>query len=254
MRSVRELGLGLLPVCFLSVVCLSVATPAQAQEAGNGFLFRAPTGEVSFRGGFDRASAGSDVFAFTVKQLTLSQRDFSGLTFATDVDKVLTPRLDVRFSVGVSKSTTPSEFRDFVDNNRRPIQQTTEYMRVPLTASVKAYLSNPGRSIGRFAWIPSRFAPYAGGGGGAMWYRFRQQGDFIDFATSKVFPDIFVSDGWTPTVQAFVGTDASLSPRFAVTAEGRYQWARSRLSTDFSQFDPIDLSGFAVTAGFSIRY
>ena len=127
-------------------------------------------------------------------------------------------------------------------------------MRVPLTASLKAYLVSPGRSVGHFAWIPSRYAPYVGAGGGAMWYRFQQEGDFIDFATTKVFPDTFVSDGWTPTLQAFAGTDVSLTPRFNVTVEGRYQWARTPLSTDFSQFQPIDLSGFALTAGFSIRY
>jgi hypothetical protein len=249
MSSVRALGLGLLTVC-----CLFVADRVQAQDTGNGFLFRAPTGEVSFRGGFDRANAGSDVFAFTVKELTLNRRDFSALTFATDVDKVLTPRLDVRFSVGISQTTTPSEFRDFVDNNRQPIEQTTVFMRVPLTASLKAYLISPGRSVGHFAWIPSRYAPYVGAGGGALWYRLEQEGDFIDFATTKVFRDRFVSEGFTPTVQAFAGTDVSLTPRFAVTAEGRYQWARSRLSADFSKFQPIDLSGFAVTAGVSIRY
>jgi hypothetical protein len=249
MISLRDLGRGALLVTFLLV-----APRAEAQDAGNGFLFRAPTGEISFRGGVDRAIAGSDVFAFAVKELTLNRRDFSSMTFATDVDYVLTPRLDARFSFAVSQSTTPSQFRDFVDNNRQEIQQTTAFTRVPLTASVKAYLANPGRSVGRFAWIPSRYAPYVGAGGGAMWYRFQQQGDFIDFATSRVFPDTFTSAGWTPTVQAFVGTDVSLNPRFAVTAEGRYQWARARLSTDFSQFAPIDLSGFALTAGFSIRY
>jgi hypothetical protein len=249
MSSMRDLGFSL-----LLVLSLSGAQPVHAQHTGNGFLFRAPSGEVSFRGGFDRAAAGSDVFAFTVKELTLSQRDFSSLTFATDVDYVLTPRLYARFSIGVSRSATPSEFRDFVDNDRRPIEQATAFMRVPLTASVKAYLADPGRALGHFAWIPSRYAPYVGAGGGGMWYRFRQQGDFIDFATSEVFPDRFVSEGWTPTIQAFAGTDVSLTPRFAVTAEGRYQWARSRLSRDFSQFQPIDLSGFAVTAGFSIRY
>jgi len=248
MRSIHALGLGL-----FFFACLS-ASRVHAQDTGNGFLFRTPAGEVSFRGGFDRASAGSDVFAFTVQELTLSQHDFSGLTFTTDVDKTLTQRLDIRISFGISQSTTPSEFRDFVDNNRNPIEQTTVFMRVPVTASLKAYLAGPGRSIGHFAWVPSRYAPYVGGGGGAMWYRFEQEGDFIDFATTKVFRDRFVSEGFTPTVQAFAGTDVSLSPRFALTVEGRYQWAQSHLSTDFSQFQPIDLSGFALTAGFSIRY
>jgi hypothetical protein len=249
MSALRKLGRGL-----LLVPILLVAARADAQGGGKGFLFSAPLGEISLRGGFDRAIAGSDVFTFATKELTLRLRDFSSLTFAADVDYVLTPRLDARFSVAVSRSTTPSEFRDFVDNNRRSIEQTTGFARMPLTVSIKAYLANPGRSVGHFAWIPSRYAPYVGAGAGAMWYRFEQQGDFIDFATSKVFPDNFVSDGWTPTVQAFVGTNVSLNSRFAVTTEGRYQWARSQLSKDFAKFEPIDLSGFAVTVGFSIRY
>src|ERR1700736_950307 len=98
MTSPRALGLGL-----LVVLRVSLPDGVQAQDTGNGFLFRAPAGEVSFRGGFDRAIAGSDIFAFTVKELTLNQRDFSALTFATDVDKVLAPRFDVRFSFSVSK-------------------------------------------------------------------------------------------------------------------------------------------------------
>jgi hypothetical protein len=249
MISPRDIGRGV-----LGVILLLAAGSVQAQDSGNGFLFRAPAGQVSLRLGFDSAAAGSDVFAFVVEELTLTRRDFSSMTFATDVDYGLTPRLGARFSFAFSRSTTPSNFRDFVDNNRQEIQQTTGFTRVPLTASLKAYLANPGRSVGHFAWIPSRYAPYVGAGGGALWYRFEQLGDFIDFATSKVFADHFVSDGWTPTLQAFVGTDVSLNPRFAVTAEGRYQWAQSKLSPDFSRFQPIDLSGFALTAGVSIRY
>jgi hypothetical protein len=39
-----------------------------------------------------------------------------------------------------------------------------------------------------------------------------------------------------------------------VTIEGRYEWAQKDLSPDFARFQPIDLSGFALTAGFVIRY
>jgi hypothetical protein len=87
-----------------------------------------------------------------------------------------------------------------------------------------------------------------------MWYQFQQHGDFIDFTTYEVFPDTFLSDGWTPTLHAFAGTDVSLNQRFAVVFEGRYEWARKDLSADFAHFEPIDLSGFALTAGFVVRY
>jgi hypothetical protein len=230
------------------------ASQAHAQRAGDGFLFKPPKGSVSFRGGFDRASTGSDLFTFAASQLTLSRGDFSSLTFATDVDRRITSSVDLRLSVALSRSTIPSEFRDWVDNDRQPILQTTGFTRVPITASLKKYLFGQGRTLGHFAWVPTRYAPYVGGGGGVMWYRFEQKGDFIDFATTNVFHDYFDSHGVTPTAQAFAGTDISLSPRFAVSAEGRYQWARAPLSRDFSGFDRIDLSGFSLTAGFSIRY
>jgi hypothetical protein len=213
-----------------------------------------PSGSVAFRGGVDRAIADSDLFTFVTSQLTLGRADFRAVNLVADVTARVRPRIHAVLSVGYSRSNAPSEFRDWVDNNNNPIEQTTSLTRVPLTYGVRAYLVGPGRSIGRLAWVPSRYAPYVGGAAGAMWYRFAQEGDFIDFDTTRVFADRFVSDGWTPTANVFAGTDVSLNPRFAVTGEARYQWARAGLSSDFSGFDRIDLSGLSVTVGISVRY
>jgi hypothetical protein len=238
----------------LTAGLLLIAAPGRAQDAGDGFLFKPPSGTFTVRGGFDRANAGSDVFTFVTDQLTVARSDFHTGTLAFDVAVRVKPRAELAFSLGVSRSTTPSEFRHWEDNNNQPIQQTTTFVRVPLTASLKMYLAGPGRAIGHFAWIPSRYAPYVGAGGGAMWYRFRQAGDFIDFTTTNVFTDTFDSSGWAPTAQAFVGTDVSLTPRFALTGEVRYQWAKASMSSDYAGFNRIDLSGFAATGGVSIRY
>ena len=255
---------GVRAACVALVLTGAAAGPARAQTAGDGFLFRPPAGTVAVRGGFDVARAGSDVFTFVTDELTVNRRDFSAPAVVFEVTYKVSPRMDLVFGVATSRSSTLSEYRPtpqaprgYADNNNLPIEQTTSFQRVPLTASLKMYLGDPGRSIGRFAWIPKRYAPYVGAGGGAMWYRLRQEGDFIDFKTPtlNVFPDTFDSDGWAPTVHAFAGTEVSLSARFAVSVEGRYQWARAALnSRDFSGFDPIDLSGFAVTSGITIRY
>ena len=239
---------------FALALALFGASPASAQGGGDGFLFRPPTGTIAVRGGFDLARAGSDVFTFVTNELTVNRRDFSSPSIVFDVAYRVSPRFDALFSVGTTRSSTQSEFRHWLDNNNLPIQQTTAFQRVPLTASLKMYLGDPGRSIGRFAWIPKRYAPYVGAGGGVTWYRLRQEGDFIDFDTLNVFPDTFDSDGWAPTALAFAGTDVSLAARFAVSIEGRYQWAHAGLSRDFSGFDRIDLSGFSLTTGITIRY
>jgi hypothetical protein len=233
---------------------LSVASPVLAQGAGRGFLFRPPNGAVSIRTGYDRARAGSDLFTFVTDQLTVDPKDFNAVAVTLDVDYRIHPRVDAVFGVGTSRTTMRSEFRNWVDNKRQPIEQTTEFQRVPITAAVKAYLLPTGRSIGHFAWVPRRIAPYVGAGGGVMWYRFQQTGDFIDFDTLKVFSDMFDSSGWAPTVHALGGVEISLASRLAFATEARYEWAKAHLGRDFSGFQQIDLSGVSFTSGLVIRY
>ena len=232
----------------------TAAPAARAQSSGDGYLFGAPSGSLTVRAGFDRASAGSDVFSFATDQLTLSRGDFSGIALGADLALSVAPRLDLVLSGGYAGSSHGSEFRRFVDQDDQPIEQTTSFLRVPLTGSVKAYLAPRGRAIGRLAWLPARVAPYVGAGGGAMYYRFEQEGDFVDYQTNDIYPDKLSSSKWVPTAHGMAGLDYSLSPRFALTGEARYTWAKGELSNDFSGFDRIDLSGISATAGIAVRF
>ena len=240
----------------LSLGGLALATPLAAQTQGNGYLFREPIASFNLRGGFAHAMAGSDVFSFSKEQFTLDSWDFSGPMVAGDLGIALSDRLEIVGGVGYSGSQATSEYRAFVENNddEDAIRQTTTFMRVPVTASLKAYLSPPGRAIGQFAWVPARYAPYVGVGAGGMWYRFEQEGDFINSETLVIRTDRLESTGWTQTAHAFTGVDFSLSPRFGITTEARYDWGRAELNEfSYEGFEPIDLSGLSVTAGLHIR-
>lgn len=245
MSFARRLGVALvavLPACV------------RAQSAGNGFLFGAPTGSVTFRGGWAAPRANSGLFTFTTDRLTLDRSDFSSPSIGMDLAFQASRRTQIVISGDLSGMDRRSEFRNFIDNNDKPIEQSTSFRRFPLTLSVKQYLNSTGRAIGKFAWIPTRAAAYIGAGGGVEYYRFHQQGDFIDFDTMNVFSDQFESDGWTPVAHVFAGFDYTLSPRFALTTEGRYEWSHATLSSDFSNFKPLDLSGFGTTIGLTIRF
>src|SRR4051812_15306282 len=180
------------PRCFFAIAAvLAIASPgarASAQVAGNGYLFHAPYVTFNVRGGYAAASAGSDVFDDVTRQLTLNKRDFGSLTVGGDIGFRITSRLDLTLDAAYARSRHKSEFRDLVDNNNLPIEQTTTFERIPLTANLRLHLAPTGRSIGHLAWIPSRIVPYIGGGVGMMSYRLRQQGDFVDFNTNAVFP------------------------------------------------------------------
>jgi opacity protein-like surface antigen len=234
--------------------CLALAPAASAQGSGAGFLFRRPVATLTLRGGVDRALANSDVFDFSKERLTLGSNAFTGVSVGADVGIVLSDRFDLVLGVAHAQTSARSEFRSFVDQDDQPIQQTTGLARTPISASVRAYLAPRGREIGRFAWVPSRIAPYVGGGGGTMYYRFTQQGDFVDEETLDVFGAELRSSEWTLTAHGLAGVDFSLSPRVALNTEARYNWARANMSADFSNFDRIDLSGLVATAGLTLRF
>jgi len=247
------------PRSFIAVA-LAIAIPGgtlSAQLAGNGYLFHAPYVTFGLRGGYSAATAGSDVFDDVTSQLTLNKRDFGSLTVGGDIAFRVTSQVDLTLDAGYSRASHKSEFRDFVDNNNLPIEQTTTFERIPLTANLKVHLAPTGRSIGHLAWIPSKVVPYVGGGVGMMSYRFRQQGDFVDFNTNNVFNSTVDTqdDGrdWAFVQQVMAGVDYNFSPMFGVTLDARYLHGRGDLGTAFSGYDKIDLSGASASVGISVR-
>jgi len=87
-----------------------------------------------------------------------------------------------------------------------------------------------------------------------VWYRLEQEGDFVEFQDLSIFPEFFVSDGVSTTVNVFGGADFKLSPRVFLTIEALYAWADAKLSQSFVGFDPIDLTGLRTTAGVSFIF
>lgn len=233
---------------------LGIPGTAVAQHEGDGFLFRKPMGSFTIRLGFSRPTAGSDPYTFFTDQLTLSKASFDALSLAGDVAVSAGDRVDVVFSLGWNGSNAPSEMRRWLDPNNQPIRQTTTLQRVPLTASIKYYVMPRGRSVGQFAWVPASYAPYVGAGAGVMYYRLHQWGNFVDFADTTIFTDDFTSSDWAGTAHVFAGVDVPLGAQFVLSGEARYTWASGSLSSDFSGFSKIDLSGFSVTAGAAVRF
>jgi opacity protein-like surface antigen len=238
---------------FAATLLLGVAAPMRAQSAGDGYLFHRPDVTLGVRGGYSHASAGSDVFDEVTSNLTLDRRDFSSFTFGGDFAVHLSERVDLVFSGDYSRAQHKSEFRKFVDNNDQPIEQTTTFERLPITANVRLNLGSAGRSIGHLAWIPNRVVPYVGAGLGGMRYRFKQEGDFVNFSTNGVFSAVLDTQAWTFVSQGFAGVDYNFSPKLGLTLDARYLHAKGELGSAFKGYDRIDLSGVTGTVGLSVR-
>lgn len=240
-------------VLLVATLVAGTATAASAQAAGDGYLFNRPNVTFSVRAGYSHATAGSDVFDDVTRDLTLDRGDFSGLTLGGDLAAHVSERWDLVLSAGYSRSKHKSEFRDFVDNDDLPIEQMTTFERIPLTLNLRLNLGTSGRSIGQLAWIPSRIVPYVGAGVGAMRFRFKQEGDFVNFNTNAVFPAVLLAEEWTIVGQGMAGVDYNISPRLGISLDARYLYARGELGPAFTGYERIDLSGLTGTVGLSFR-
>jgi len=242
-----------IPTLLAAALLAAAATTASAQSAGDGYLFKRPDVTLSVRAGYSHASAGSDVFDEVTNDLTLDRGDFSSFAFGGDLAAHLSERIDVVLSAAYSRSKHKSEFRNFVDNDDLPIEQMTTFERLPLTVNLRLNLGAPGRSIGHLAWIPNRIVPYVGAGVGAMRFRFKQEGDFVNFNTNAVFPAVLLAEEWTMVAQGMAGVDYNITPRLGISLDARYLHARGELGTSFSGYERIDLSGVTGTVGLSFR-
>ncbi len=251
-------GRGLPVLAGVALLATTGAIPAAAQQSAD-FLLGAPKVALTIKAGFAQPRAGSggdteSLWDFTRKQLTVDTPDLSGTTIAGELAIRAAERLDVTLSFGYSLSATRSEFREWVDMDDLPIEQTTEFSTFPLTVGVKAYLLDRGRALGRFAYIPRKWNPYLGVAGGAVWYRFEQFGDFVDFETLDIFRTTFRSAGRGATVHFLGGMEVSLNNHVMLVGEGRYALASAPLESEFVGFPDLDLAGFQITAGLSLRY
>jgi hypothetical protein len=245
---------------LLALAALVVIPALGHAQGGPGFLFRQPTLTLTLRAGYAVPTVSSDVFADGREFLTLERSDFHALSFGGDVMLRVSDRVDLGGGMNYTASEVRSEFRDWVGADDLPIVQDTRFTRLPVTLNARFFLTDRGRSIGRFAWVPTTFAPYLGGGAGAMRYSYSQIGEFVDYQTidetgADIFYDALYSEGWTATVHGMAGADLTLTPRLVLNGEARYYWAAADMDlSSFEGFDPIDLAGFQATVGLSIRF
>ncbi len=244
---IRNFGPALALAC--AVLALS-PVPVRAQPSPD-FLFSSPKGMIGFRSGWLFSSANSDLFTFVQDHLTVDRKDFNAPALGVDVEMAMAPRLSAIGGFDYARTSKDSEYRDFVDNQRLPITQTTRLTEWNLAGSVKFAITPRGREVSSRAFIPAAVTPYVGAGGGLLHYEFLQFGDFIDVDTTNmdVFTDTFRSSGWTPSAHLFGGVDVRVYKRLYLSGEGRYLWSSGTPDSDFIDFAPIDLAGFKVTAG-----
>ena len=242
---------------------LVLPTWASAQ-GGPGFLFNRPRVSIGFRTGYTIPKMGSNLFDQSRTDFTLNRWDFAGPYVGGDLAVRVSERWDVSLTGGWARGNGPSEYRDLIEcsvvanpcpaQNQLPIEQETTFETASGAIGGRYYFSDRGRSVGRFAWVPSRISPFVGGGVGMMWYDFQQRGDFVDFQTYDIYGDDLQTSGSGASVYGSAGVDISIGRQFYLTGEARYNLASAGVRDSYSLYDRMDLSGLQLTTGISLRW
>ena len=237
-----------------AVLAVALAGPgAEGAAAQDGFLFKPPVASLELKVGRAMYAADSDLFQSITSDLTLRKQDFAAFSVGADLALVAADPLDIVIGVGYNRSRNPSEFRDFVDQDDLPIRQVTEVSHVPLTAGLRVYPLSRGASIGQHAWIPARFTPFVGGGAGITFYKFRQQGDFVDQQDLSIFTDELEAASTAFLAYGEAGGTYWVSQRLGFNGAARYTFGEATMDDDF-QGSTLDLRGLHGSAGLAIRF
>ncbi|HET9467622.1 MAG TPA: hypothetical protein VFO48_04395 [Vicinamibacterales bacterium] len=244
----------LVPAIALVLAVLGFGPAGASAQPSPDFLFGSPKGMVGFRTGWLFSRADSELFTFVQRHLTVDRKDFNAPAIGVDVEAAVGPRAAIVAGFDFARTSKESEYRDFVDNQRLPIAQTTRLTELNFSGGVKFALTPRGREISSRAFIPAAVTPYVGAGAGFMRYEFLQFGDFIDVNTAnlEIFTDTLRTDGWRPSAHVMGGVDVKVWRRMYLSGEARYLWAKATAADrDFSSddIDEIDLAGLKATVG-----
>jgi hypothetical protein len=228
------------------------SAPRSAREPD--YVLGVPKGRFAIRLGADQPLQSSDIWSFSREQYTLGRGDLRAIPIALELGFPAGRRFEFVLGAATSRGSADTEYRDLIGTDDLPIRQATSLRRTPLLLGVRHDLVAPGRPIGTVAWLPARVVPWVGAGGGALFWSFRQSGEFVEAGGIDIFEATFTDGGLTPTAYAAAGLDIALQGRTSLVFDARYSWARARLGGDFLGFDRIDLAGVALSAGLGIRF
>ena len=240
-----------LPLALLAAV---LAPQAVLAQGGPGFLFNRPRVSIGIRTGYVLPTISSPLFDDARQDFNLNRYDFDAPYLGGEIAARVGERWDIALGAGWAESHSRSHYRDWVDADGIEIEQENRLQIVTATLGLRYYVSDRGRRIGRFAWVPSAVTPFVSGGAGITWYELERVGDFIDVDTFYIWPDVLQSDGAGATVYGGLGADISLGKQFYLSAEGRYALANAEVSGQYAAYDGIDLSGLQFIAGISLRW
>jgi opacity protein-like surface antigen len=229
-----------------AAVLLALGLVALSPAAGWASGLELRIGAFFPRGESDLFVDDNELYSRAGELAGVTPNHFDGLYGGVEYSFNVAKKLEMGISIDGYGKTIPTVYRDFTRPDGSEIEQNLRLFTIPLGLSLR-FLPRD-----RFATVQ----PYVTIGADVIFYQYEEFGDFIDFFSDNldIRTDSFESDGAAFGGHAAVGLRIPIGHDFAITAEGRYQFAqRKRMEEDFDQ-NIIDVNGASATIGIRLRF
>jgi len=187
----------------------------------------------------------SDLWEINFDNLILDKNDFKTNQFFLEWEFTVNPNAAVSIQVGsMEREAVYTEYRDYVDMEGEAIGQAIRYDINPIELNFKFYPLRKRSSV----------IPYFGAGLGLYRVEYEEWGEFIDFNTNYIYEGDFLSKTTDIGGNGFVGLLMRPSRMILLGVEGRYQYLKVNLSSEFEGFEPLDFSGLSVSLVFGVMF
>jgi len=229
-----------LVAALVAVAVMGAAAPAQAQISQ---IASFNVGYYALRA--EDARPMGDVIVENLNYLVFDPSELNGGIVGGEWFVGIGDYLDFGAGVSYYKSTAPSIYRNYVNEDGYEIPQELKLRVIPVSF------------VARF--LPfSRHAPvvpYAGVGVAAYNWRYSESGEFIDLSDYTVFRASYVDSGTKVGPVYLAGVWVPAGDVFAVGFDFRYQQATADLDPNVGFFgDKIDIGGYASQFTFQLRF
>lgn len=216
------------------VVLVPLLLRALAAEAGS---FTVRLGQYSPAGESDLWIENEQTFNVAVSDFDFV---FGGVEIALELNEF------VDWAIGVDgyRRRVDTHYRDFVRDDGTEIRQELRLTVIPVTTGLKFY------PLGKFRVL----LPYVTGGLGLYAYEYREEGEFIDFATFDIFGAVFRDSGVGVGGYAAAGLEVTVTRGFFVFGELRRHWVTAEHGEDFRDFGDFDMDARQLAFGFTVRF
>ena len=225
---------------LVAVAFLFVAADAEAQWVRQ----VDPVGQVRFRLGIFEPLGDSSGWDRVFEGFTGQTSDLQDVLWGVDFLWRPGGYGSLMFGFSSYSGSTTSAYEDWVAGDGSEIRHTKRLEIADISVAWVYHFGSGG------------IRPYAGVGGGLLWWELTDDGNFIDFGDPElpIVRAFYGADGTTFEAFGLAGIDIPLGPVWSFFAEGRYRWASDGLGDGFAGFGDLDLSGWEISGGFAIGF